>query len=323
MTAAIQHPSVARARRALVGIDIVGPAVPLAAMVGMYLWLGLLNSNAFSYVGLQLILGSAVPLVYAAIAQSFVIALGDIDLGVGFYVGLANAVVAIRLAESPVVGAGLIVLLIVAYAAVGAVVSLRNISSITFTLGASFVWLGFARIIAPTPRASAPTWLGDAFSSKPPVAPLPVWLIVAAVLLGYVALFRTRPGLVIRAAGSNRDAFVANGGSMVKARLYGYGFAGIFGVLAAVALTGVTRSADVTASADYTLLSIAAVIVGGGAFTGGRVSALGSIAGAMVFSVITALMTQLNVESSLQVGARGVALVLVIAGRRFLMERLS
>lgn len=108
---------------------------------------------------------------------------------------------------------------------------------------------------------------------------------------------------------------------MLKARAWGYAFAGLFAVLAAVALTGATRSADVTASADFTLLSIAAVILGGASFSGGKVSAVGSVAGAVVFTAITALMVQLSVSSSLQTGARGLTLVLVIAGRRLLTER--
>lgn len=287
----------------------------------MFIWLGILNPNVFGYLGVDLVLGSAVPLVFAAVSQSLIIALGDIDLGVGFYIGLANAVVAVVLYETPALGLLYVVLLIAAYALMGALISFRNVSSITFTLGASFVWLGFARLIAPTPRASSPEWLASLYSTRPPLVPLAVWLICGAALVSYLLFFRTRVGLMIRSAGSNQHAFVANGGSLVRARAYGYALAGVFAVLAAVALTGVTRSADVTASADFTLLAIAAVILGSGSFEGGKASAVGVVAGAITFSVIGALMTQLSITSSLQTGARGLALVLVISGRRMLMRR--
>ncbi|GJM36826.1 MAG: ABC transporter permease [Acidimicrobiales bacterium] len=310
-------------RRGLQGIDLIGPTLPIAAIVGMYVWLGTLNPNAFSYVGLDLILGSAVPLAFAAVAQSFIITLGDIDLGVGYFVGLTNAIVAIILTDDPLVGLLCLVGVVIVYAAQGALISARGLHSITFTLGSSFVWLGIARYIAPTPKASAPGWLGTFFSFRPPLLPLPVWLILAGAAGGYLVMFRTRAGLLVRSAGSNQEAFVANGGSIVKARAYGYGFAGLFGVLSGLALTGVTRSADVTASADYTLLSVAAVILGGASFSGGKISMFGAVAGAVVFSAISALMTQLNIQSSLQVGARGLALVLVIAARLLLTNRRS
>lgn len=308
-------------RRGLQGIDLIGPTLPLAAIVGIYAYLGTVNPAILSYLGFSLTLRSAVPLVLAAVSQAFIIALGDIDLGVGAFIGLSNAVVAIILTDTPLLGVVLVVALIAIYAAQGALISARGLYSITFTLGASFVWLGVGTWIAPTPKASAPGWLGTFFSYKPPVIPLAVWLIVSTAAAAYLIMFRTTAGLLIRSAGSNKTAYIANGGSMLKARAWGYAFAGLFAVLAAVALTGATRSADVTASADFTLLSIAAVILGGASFSGGKVSAVGSVAGAVVFTAITALMVQLSVSSSLQTGARGLTLVLVIAGRRLLTER--
>lgn len=305
-------------RGALRGIDLVGPTVPIAALAIAYIWLGILNPNAFSYLGLDLILGSAVPVALATMSQSFIIALGDIDLGIGFFVGLANAVVAVVLTDSPLLALLFMVLMVAGYAAQGTLISARRIPSITMTLGASFVWLGLARLIAPTPRGGSPEWLRALFALDTPVVPLGVWLLGSTALAGYLILFRTRIGLIIRSAGSNEDAFVANGGSMVKARMYGYALAGVFGILAGFAVTGITGSADPLASADYTLISIAAVILGGGSFFGGKVSALGSVAGAMVFSVLAALMTTMAIPSSYQTGAKGLGLVIAIAGRRFL-----
>lgn len=308
-------------RGALRGIDLLGSTLPIAALAIAYISLGVLNPNAFSYLGLDLILGSAVPVALATMSQAFIIAIGDLDLGVGFFVGLANAIVAVVLTDSPLVALLLMVLMVAGHAAQGALISARRIPSITLTLGASFVWLGFARLIAPTPRAGSPEWLRGFFAMDTPVVPLGVWLLAGTALVGYLILFRTRIGLTIRSVGSNQDAFVANGGSMVKARMYGYALAGVFGILAGFAVTGITGSADPLASADYTLISIAAVILGGGSFFGGKASALGSVAGAMVFSVLAALMTTMAIASSYQTAAMGLGLVIVIAGRRYLSRR--
>jgi len=323
MTSISLNPARARARglRDILGHDLVGSSLPLVALVAMFAYVGYLNANAFSYLGLDLILSSAVALVFCAIAQSFIISLGDIDLGIGFHVGLANCVVAVVLTERPLLGVLMLVAMVAAYALQGLIIATRKVPSITFTLGASFVWLGVARLIAPTPKGSSPSWLRSIFAYDPLFLPLSTWLILVAAGLAYLVFFRSRIGLRIRAAGSNGDAYTANGSSLVRARVYAYALAAVFAILAGFAVTGVTGSADATASADFTLLSIAAVILGGASFSGGRMSAVGVVAGAVVLSLVGSVMAQLNVPSTLQTGATGTILLLAIAGRRFLSRR--
>ena len=59
-----------------------------------------------------------------------------------------------------------------------------------------------------------------------------------------------------------------------------YALAGVVGVLAGMALLGLTGAADAHSAMRYTLLSIAGVILGGGEFVGGRVSPVGAVVGA-------------------------------------------
>ena len=124
-------------------------------------------------------------------------------------------------------------------------------------------------------------------------------------------------GITIRGAGSNVDALTAGGESRTKIRAQAFAVAALFGILAAFAVTAVTASGDPHASSDYTLFSIAAVILGGGSFQGGKASTVGMVTGALVISLIGSLLGLLNVSSSLQVGAQGLVLLAVIAGRRF------
>jgi len=69
-------------------------SLPLLALVVVFIAIIVVQSSVFSYFGIGLLLGSAVPLVFATIAQGLVIGLSDIDLGVGYGVGLTNAICA-------------------------------------------------------------------------------------------------------------------------------------------------------------------------------------------------------------------------------------
>lgn len=309
-------PATVRAARAHVH-DVRELLLPIAALAAVLIWGVALQSRILSYEGLNLLFSSAVPIVFATISQGVIISIGDIDLSLGYLVGLANVIIAAYLVKQPGLGVLCLVGLMLAYIAVSVLISVRKVPSIVATLGASFIWLGFGQLILPTPGGSAPGWLTSFFSLNPPLFPLPIWLIAGGGIAAYLILFRTRIGIMIRGAGSNFDALAAGGASRVKIRALAFAVAGAFAILAAFAVTGVTASGDPTASSDYTLFSIAAVILGGGSFRGGRASTLGMVAGALVISLIGSLLGLLNVSSSLQVGAQGLVLLAVVAGRRF------
>lgn len=295
--------------------------LPIAALAGVFIWTMSVQGNALSYEGLNLLFESAVPIVFATIAQGVIISLGDIDLSVGYFIGLANVIIAVYLVQQPGLGVLCLIGLVLAFVVLSVLISVRKVPSIIATLGASFIWLGVGRLILPTPGGAAPTWLSSFFTLNPPLFPLPIWLIAGGGVAAYLILFRTRIGILIRGAGSNFDALAATGQSRIKVRALAYAVAAVFAILAGFAVTAVTASGDPTASSDYTLFSIAGVILGGGSFQGGRASTVGMVAGALVISLIGSLLGLLNVSSSLQVGAQGLVLLAVIAGRRFWSER--
>ena len=87
-------------------------------------------------------------------------------------------------------------------------------------------------------------------------------------------------GAVLRGVGGNARAVERAGWSLLKAKVTMYTLAGICGVLAGMTLLGLSGAADARIGERYTLLSIAAVILGGGEFVGGRVSPIGAVVGA-------------------------------------------
>jgi ribose transport system permease protein len=86
-------------------------------------------------------------------------------------------------------------------------------------------------------------------------------------------------------------------------------------VLSGIALIGLTTSADANIALRYTLLSIAGVILGGGAFVGGRVSPIGAVIGAMTLTLAGSFLSFLRLNPDWQIGAQGTILILVLALR--------
>jgi ribose transport system permease protein len=271
--------------------------------------------RTMSYFGLNLMLQYAVPIALATIAQMFVITVNDLDLSIGPFVGLVSCVGATLLFDNPALGVLVLVLLIIAYGAVGALIHVRNLPSIVVTLGLSFVWLGIAVMILPSPGGKAPDWLKAIMTVQIPYVPFP---IIAAVVIGVVvhlALMLSSYGVIARGAGGNPKALSRAGWSMLKTKIVMYMLAGFFGVLSGLALLGLTTSGDAHVADRYTLYSIAGVILGGGEFIGGRVSPLGAVVGALTLALAGSFLIFLKISPDWQIGAQGAILIIVLALR--------
>jgi len=289
------------------------PAFSLALVIAAIAWL---NPRAMSYFGFNLMLSLALPIALATVAQMFVIAGSELDLSIGSFISFCGCVVATWLYESPMLGAAILLGAVLVYAGVGALIHLRNLPSIVVTLGMSFVWQGLAVLVLPQPGGAAPDWLQTLMSAKPPFLPLPVIGSLLLALVCHLLLMRTGYGAVLRGAGGNATAIVRTGWSLLKVKMALFALAGLFGVLSSLALIGISTSADPNIGSNYSLLSIAGVILGGGEFVGGVVSPVGAVIGALTLTLAASpLLTFLHIPPDWQIGANGALLILVLAAR--------
>jgi ribose/xylose/arabinose/galactoside ABC-type transport system permease subunit len=294
--------------------------LPAAALVAMLAAIFILQPRAMSYNGMRLLLGFSMPLMFAAMAQLCVIAASDIDLGLGTYIGLVNSLSALFLTDRPVLGVALLAACVLAYAGMGAFIEARRLPSIVVTLGASFVWLGLALLVLPTPGGASPAWLSALVRLKPPLVPLSVVVAALLALVGHWLFMRSSYGVVLRGIGSTPLAVQRAGWSLLTARTALYGLAGIFGLLSGLLLTGLNTTGDANFGAPYTLLSIAAVIVGGGEFFGGVVAPVGAVIGAFIMLLTGSLLSFMDVSTDWQLSVQGAILILVL-GTRALQRR--
>lgn len=299
-------------------LRVLVPAFSFAALLAATFWL---QPRAMSYLGLNLLFNLAVPIALATIAQMIVIAVNDLDLSIGAFVSFVACVAATFLNDAPLGGALILAAAIATQAAIGAIIHLRDLPSIVVSLGMSFVWAGLAVLLLPAPGGAAPGWARWAMTARPPFLPM---AIVASVLIACVAhliVMRSSFGVALRGVGGNARSVERAGWSVLRLRAAAYALAACFAVAAGVALVGLTTSADANIALRYTLLSIAGVILGGGEFTGGRVSAVGAVIGALTLTLAGSFLTFLRLSPDWQIGAQGAILILVLAIRLLLHRR--
>ena len=295
------------------------PALSFAIVLGA---IGYLNPRVISYFGFTLMLNYAVPIALATTAQMFAMTCNDIDLSIGTFVGFVCCVTATYLNDSPALGLLVLAGCIGVYALLGALIHARNLPSIVVTLGMSFVWQGLAILLLPKPGGKAPLWLQAIMGYKPAYVPLPILAAVLIAAVGYFGLMRTSYGAILRGVGGNPVAIGRAGWSLLKAKTVLFALTGLFGVLAGMALVGITRSADANIGNGYTLLSIAAVSLGGGEFVGGIVSPIGAVIGALTLTLAsTQLLGFMRIPPDWQVGANGAILVIVLAARVLISQK--
>jgi ribose transport system permease protein len=297
-------------------------AVPVASLLLLLAGVFYLQPRAMSYTGLNLLFNLAVPIALATIAQMLIMAVNDLDLSMGTFVSFVACVAATFLHDTPLLGVLILLAAIAVYALMGVIIYLRDLPSIVVTLGMSFVWAGLAVLILPAPGGTAPAWARAVMISKPPLVPMAIVFSLLLAVFAHLLIMRSSFGVLIRGVGGNQRSVQRAGWSILAARAGAYALAASFAVAAGICLVGLTTSADANIALRYTLLSIAGVILGGGEFTGGRISPIGAVIGALTLTLAGSFLSFLRISPDWQIGAQGAILIVVLA-LRLLLNRLE
>jgi ribose transport system permease protein len=261
----------------------------------------------------------AMPLAFAAAAQTVVVISGGIDLSVGSVMAVAN-VLAARTMEQASFGGSLLLALaiLVAGAAMGAVNGLIVVASrvpdVVVTLTTGYIWGGVALLILEKPGGGAPDEFlalgaGTMFSKGLPAALI---FLVAAVAIIWIPVCNTRLGLLLYAVGSDRNSAFRSGVNVGWARLLAYVLGGLFSAVGGLGLTMTTGIGSPLAGVYYTLSGIAAVVIGGVSLSGGRGGIVGPVLAAYVLTLIPTDLIFLNIDPNFGQVIQGTLIVLVV-----------
>jgi len=295
--------------------DTLRLLVPVVSLLLLLAGVFYLQPRAMSYNGLNLLFNLAVPIALATIAQMLIMAVNDLDLSMGTFVSFVACVTATYLHDTPLLGIAILAAAIAVYAAMGIIIHIRNLPAIVVTLGMSFIWSGLAVLILPAPGGAAPDWIRSLMTSKPPLLPMAIIASALIAVISHLIIMRSSFGVLIRGVGGNQRSVERAGWSIIAARGGAYALAALFAVAAGITLVGLATSADANIALRYTLLSIAGVILGGGEFTGGRISPIGAVIGALTLTLAGSFLSFLRLSPDWQIGAQGAILITVLALR--------
>ena len=272
----------------------------------------------YGVFGVQGLAISVLPLALAAVAQAVVVIGGGIDLSIGSMMALTSVVAATQMKGQGeqfgiVVFIGVLLLGLLLGAVNGGLVVVTRVPDIVVTLAMSFVWAGFALLVLPTPGGGASRWLMDGVTGSfinewIPKAAV-VLLVVVAVI--WLPVSRSRLGLSIYAIGSNQLAAFRSGVSVGRTKLLAYSLMGLFAALAGLSLTAST-GIGTPVPGPYTLLSVAAVVLGGVSLAGGKGGVFGPVVAVMILQMIRTDMTLLDVNTNLATVLQGLILIGVV-----------
>jgi ribose transport system permease protein len=268
--------------------------------------------------GVQGLAISVLPLALAAVAQAVIVIAGGIDLSIGSMMALTSLVSAsLMMGRSEEFGLVVVVAVLLLGLVLGAVngglVVLTRVPDIVVTLAMSFVWAGSALLVLRTPGGGSAKWLRDLVLGSVgnewiPKAAVVLFFVVAVV---WIPVSRSRLGLSLYAIGSNQLAAFRSGVSVGRTKIIAYMLGGLFAALAGLSLTAST-GIGTPVPGPYTLLSVAAVVLGGVSLAGGRGGVIGPIVAVMVLSLIRTDMTFLRMNTNLATVAQGVILIVVV-----------
>lgn len=261
---------------------------------------------------------AALPLAFAAAAQTMVVLSGGIDLSVGPLMALAN-VIALRLMLGHdfhyALGVAVLVLVVVTVAGAlnGAIIVLTRVPDIVITLATSFIWAGVALLVLAKPTPGVPLDFqnlaqGSALSPWIPNA----LLLLLVIPLVWLPLRRSRAGLSIYAVGSDRNAAFRSGVNVGWSRVLAYAVCGLFAACGGLALSMTTGIGTPLAGTLYTLSGVSAIVLGGVSLAGGRGGMLGPIAAAYILSLIPAVLIYLGIDPNYGQMIQGLLIVIVV-----------
>ncbi|HEY0207780.1 ABC transporter permease [Acerihabitans sp.] len=261
------------------------------------------------------------PLLIISLGQAVAVIRGGLDLSLSSVMSLAG-VAGVMIMNQFGVPAGLVAMLLVGAltgAASGILIAVFNTSPLVITLGMLSVAQAFALILSGgVPIYDVPAAYIEAVGYGTVVGlPVMVWIAVALTILVGVLLKYTLFGRYVYAMGSNMSAASKSGINVKFNTVLVYMVSGLCAGTGAIILTAWTSSAQPIAAANLTLQSLAAVVLGGVALTGGAGNLRQVITGVVVLTLLSNVMNMVGVSAYYQTLAVGIVIILAVILDRF------
>ncbi len=286
----------------------------LAGMTALYI--GLFFHHLSRFPGVfewTSVVNTSMPLVFAAVGQSVVVLTRGLDLSVGGMMDLTNSLAATHMhsGTGSMLGWSLVVLLVGAAGGAlnGILVAYARLQPILVTLATLSIYQGLAIKVLPEPGGAMPIEYTKILAN--PMGPTGL-AFVGAVILFWLVFRRTRFGVGVFAIGNDEEAARAHGTPVRRIKVGAYIVSGVFAACGGLFFAATTTAGDATSGDVFILTSIAAVVLGGISFFGGRGSAIGTVAGAFILTLLTNVLFFASIDPLYQSFFQGLFLIVAV-----------
>lgn len=295
----------------------------------MFIITAVLQKNFFEHSSIVRNINAFAPLILLAMGQAVVIISGGLDLSAGAALSLMTCVLTyIMKQDDPVSGVYAIIVTFIVAVLIGVIngigLGYLRIPPVIVTFATSYIWLGTALFIRPTPGGESVKWFKvfydaknaegvPAFVNALGAVIQPALVLVLVGCLIWFLISRTKTGRYIYAVGSSNDSAYSTGINTAKVQMKACIINSIFIFLAALFFVGQNQSGDARMGDPMTLKAIAAAVVGGIVLTGGRGSVYMAIVGALILSFVSKIIFFANVPNAYQTLVSGLIIIIAIA----------
>ncbi len=254
----------------------------------------------------------------AAIGQTFVILTGGIDISIGPIISLGNIFVCELLARY----GNLTIPIALFVLALGTSFGFFNglgivyfrIPPIIMTLATGSIVSGITLVLCRGSAAGYASPLLQYLGSKIIFSFLPIPFLISLIILG-ISMFilnRTLFGRKVYAIGANEITAFASGVDINRTKIIIYCFSGFTASLTGILLAGYTQTGFLGIGSEYTMSSIAAVVIGGTSIVGGEGSFIGTFLGVFILILSKSILTVLRMPEAGRYMMEGIIILALI-----------
>jgi ribose/xylose/arabinose/galactoside ABC-type transport system permease subunit len=313
------------ARKRLTRTGKISPVyitVALLGIVGLLFYLG--NPNFLTPYNLNTIISFSAILLMVALGQMCTILVGGIDLSVGGLVSFISVVFILLIKPIGYFAYPVCILVGVLAGYINGIILTRiKIPSFIATLGTGGILTSLAYLVSPRPVNLSPdhyhvvdTVVNGSLFKVSNV----LYIGLAVLILFYVILRFTSTGRNIFYIGSNIKMSWMSGINIVKTRNIAFMLSGLGAALVGITMSSIRYGGDPVVGTAYVLNSIAAVVVGGTALTGGTGGVINTLFGSVFMSMLDNGMNVVGIDQYFQQAILG-AMVIISVTLTFDRER--
>lgn len=301
------------------GFDYKKHIVYLSFLVILIVFSIILRDKGFlSYDNMMNILRQTAMISVAAVGMTFAISCGLIDLSTGSVVAVSALSSAMVLRSTNNIFLAIIVSTAIGFTCGlinGLIIAKVKIPAFLVTLGTNMVYTGVARSLTNLEAVSVVNSKFNFIFGSGNIGPISVlflWTLLF-VGVGHLILKKTTFGRNVLAVGGNESAAKFSGIKVEKIQIIAMIICGITAAFAGVLYAGRLHGARYTLGENDNMSVMAAVVIGGTSFTGGKGTVVGTLIGSIVIGMLNNGLLLMGLSVSEQMIARGIIIILAVS----------